>query len=75
MCRQLESLNVSARRTEEVARTARPRRRVTPPAHPSGCSANAALWAEMRYPVHGCPPTFAEHRNGVIVGVKFAAAI
>jgi hypothetical protein len=41
----------------------------------SGWSANAALWAEMRYPVHGRPPTFAEHRNGVIVGVKVGVVI
>jgi hypothetical protein len=39
----------------------------------SGWSANAALWAEMRCPVHGRPPTFAEHRDGVIVGVKSGA--
>jgi hypothetical protein len=37
--------------------------------HSSGWSPNAALWAEMRYPVHGRPPTLAEHRNGVNVGV------
>jgi hypothetical protein len=43
--------------------------------HSSGWSPNAALWAEMRYPVHGRPPTFAEHRDGVIVGVKSGAVI
>src|SRR5665213_326987 len=44
-------------------------------AHPSGWSSNAALWAEMRYPVHGRPPTFTELGNGVIVGVKVAPVI
>jgi hypothetical protein len=29
----------------------------------------------MRYPIQGRPPTFAEHRNGVIVGVKVWAVI
>jgi hypothetical protein len=49
--------------------------RVTPHVRPSGRSANTALWAEMRYPVHRRPPTFAEHRDGVIVGVKSGALI
>jgi hypothetical protein len=29
----------------------------------------------MRYPVHGRPPTFAEHGDGVIVGVKIGVVI